>query len=205
MDTIQEARKILIEAEASLRQLMEKALKQQRYADVREIASIAQALARVNDGQMVTAVSSSEGVGDARSRRSLSPRQSSKSKGDYPRFAKDGDKLVKIGWSKRNGRSYEHRAPVSIVKDIVRQLAGRVKHGEVFVVENLIPVVDSASGAEIPAYQVYMTLAWLREVGSIEKKGRDGYVLNGAGLAGDEFEALWAEVKARQDTERIKS
>ena len=35
---------------------------------------------------------------------------------DYPRFERERDRLVKVGWSKRDRRSYEHRAPREVVE-----------------------------------------------------------------------------------------
>jgi hypothetical protein len=66
--------------------------------------------------------------------------------------------------------------PRSAVDAFLGKLTSTVKPGRVFEVESLLPVTDQA-GDEVPAYQVYVTLAWLRNVGVIEKKGRDGYVV----------------------------
>jgi len=114
----------------------------------------------------------------------------------YPRFERDGDKLVKVGWSKKKREQYEHRAPYEVVLACARHLASHALAGKVFAMENLLPVPD-ASGGEIPAYQAYLTLAWLRQAGAVEKKGRDGYVLRDESLAGDGFDKLWASLSAR--------
>ena len=55
-----------------------------------------------------------------------------------------------------------------------------------------MPVPDSAGG-EIPSYQVYLTLAWLRHVGAVEKKGRSGYVLR----SGLDLDAIWDRIPVR--------
>jgi hypothetical protein len=114
-------------------------------------------------------------------------------KSAYPRFHRDGDRLVKTGWSKKNRESYEHRAPRGTVIAFVRHLVSRVGAGEVFGIEGLLPVPDVSNG-EVPAYQVYLTLAWLRTVGAIEKKGRDGYRLVSDGLAEKRLDEYWSQL-----------
>jgi hypothetical protein len=42
-----------------------------------------------------------------------------------------------------------------------------------------------------------MTLAWLRDLGLVQKKGRDGYVLRDSRIDGDAFNELWEHVPNR--------
>lgn len=115
---------------------------------------------------------------------------------DYPRFEKDGRRLVKLGWSKKNKKAYEHRVPHETVVGFVHHLSSIVDQGQVFEVEKILPVRDS-SGDEIPAYQIYVTLAWLRESGAVEKKGRDGYVLRDGSLPDGGVDKYWESLPAR--------
>jgi hypothetical protein len=204
MGNIQDARGILSDAETSLRQLMESALREQRYADVGEIAGLADGIARLLQGRIgaqqqvpqtspVTAMANIPVTAS-----SLVPRRSSKSPtSEYPRFERDDDKLVKIGWSKKNKATYEHRAPHEAIIAFGRHLSGNVTEGKVFAVEDLLPVPDVANGGEIPAYQVYLMLAWLQHVGAIAKKGRDGYVLRRGGLGIGTLDSFWASLPTR--------
>ena len=202
MGTIQDARGVLANAEASLRQLMESALREQRYVDVAEIAGLADGVARLSQGRafeqpppVQTVASPVAGIS---TQGGSSPMKIGKlRRNGYPRFECDGGKLVKIGWSKKNTAAYEHRAPREAVVAFVRQLSGSVAEGKVFAVEDVLPVPDLANGGEIPAYQVYLTLAWLRDVGAIAKKGRDGYLLRRGGLANGALEKFWASLPAR--------
>ena len=36
-------------------------------------------------------------------------------------------------------------------------------------------------GIDVPDYQAYLCLAWLRTIGAVEQRGREGYTMNGAG------------------------
>ena len=40
--------------------------------------------------------------------------------------------------------------------------------------EDVLPLHDEEH-AEIPSYQVYLSLAWLREIRAVAQHGRDGY------------------------------
>ncbi|MCA9305050.1 MAG: hypothetical protein KDA16_00830 [Phycisphaerales bacterium] len=119
-------------------------------------------------------------------------------KRDYPRFERDDDKLVKVGWSKKHREEYEHRAPRDAVNAFVRHLGSAVSEGHLFIVENLMPVLGVNGDDEVPAYQVYLTLKWLQDVGAVEKKGRDGYVLRNGALSSSGIDEYWAALPARK-------
>jgi hypothetical protein len=201
MGTIQEAKRILVEAEGSLRHLIEQGLREQRYGDVAEIAVLAEGLSRLLQGHRGAEDSHRDLPTAERAPKVVTP-PTKRPRGhagaaDYPRFERDGDKLIKIAWSKKNKAAYEHRAPREAVIAFARHLSGTVSEGKVFVVEDLMPVPDVANGGEIPAYQIYLTLGWFRRIGVVEKKGRDGYVLRRAALGDGALDRLWAGLPAR--------
>ena len=203
MSTIQAARTLLRQSESSLRQLIEAALRDQRYADVAEIAALADGLSRLleptsgrtqDSGQVSPSLEATRSPPVvAASRKQKASRKTSSSRSGYPRFRRDGDRLVKIGWSKKNKSEYEHRVPRSAVDAFLGKLTSTVKPGRVFEVESLLPVTDQA-GDEVPAYQVYVTLAWLRDVGVIEKKGRDGYVVEDSDTTRRGVDDYWKQL-----------
>ena len=203
MTTIQRARAVLAQAQASLHELLREALEQQRFGDVAEIAQIADAVAallRDRSSRVVPQPSASPSSLPSRTERGSSKSRAvekgSASK-DYPRFEKDGDKLVKIGWSKKHRDQYEHRAPRAAALTVVQHLASHAEDGQLFAIEDLLPVQDIANG-ELPAYQVYLVLAWLRKTGVIEKKGRDGYILRSKATLDDGLGELWDNLPTRQ-------
>lgn len=96
----------------------------------------------------------------------------------YPRFEREGDNMVKIGWSKTARTEYEHRAPRRAVDAMLHAIVGAGAPGVVFTVERLLPVLDPYDRSEIPGYQVYLALAWFRTEGIVEQHGREGYSLS---------------------------
>jgi hypothetical protein len=116
----------------------------------------------------------------------------------FPRFEREGDRLVKIGWSKKNKSTYEHRASQDAVFAVGRHLLSATPAGSTFTMEEISPVPD-LSDAEIPSYQVYLTLAWLRHTGTIEKKGCDRYLVRHLASADRELEQLWGRLPQYAD------
>ncbi len=96
-------------------------------------------------------------------------------KGDYPRFFRRGEQLVKIGWSKKEKAEYEHKAPRRVVDALTAAIARRSGNGKLFTVEDLLPLKDPQDGGEMPGYQVYVALAWLKSTGLVKQHGRQGY------------------------------
>jgi len=114
----------------------------------------------------------------------------------YPLFYKDRDILVKIGWSKSQGGEYEHRAPKAAVDSLAGELM-RVATGKPTSMEALLPLRDSR-GSELPSYQAYLALAWLRGGGAIQRHGQDGYSLTPEFSDSEAIAKLWS----RLSTER---
>ena len=203
MGNIQAARELLGEAAESINRLIEKAVAELKYDEVKELADLADGLAKLLRGEaMPEAPRNTVGTIDRQSPPSAPPipnrpKQPSSKKSQYPWFGRNADRLVKVGWSKKNKKEYEHRVPREAAMAFVHHLADHVTNGTVFDVEGLLPVVD-ASGEEIPAYQIYVTLAWLRDMNVIEKKGRDGYVLSDKEQLRGEVDGLWNSLRTRE-------
>ena len=204
MGTVNEARQVLVVAEGRLRQLIERGVREQRYGEVAEIAGLAQGVAALLQGRAPVLSTSFPVVSAERRQRggpgvAVPSRESVARSGKpgYPRFERDGDKLVKVGWSKKNKAAYEHRAPREAVVAFSRHLSRSVQEGKLFAVEDLLPVPDPATSGELPAYQVYLVLAWLRHVGAIDKRGRDGYVLRRSGLSDAILDEHWERLPVR--------
>lgn len=111
----------------------------------------------------------------------------------YPRFLRDGDRLVKIAWSKKERRQYEHRAPQIIIQTLLGAVRKRKGEGKLFQAAEVLPLTN-ANGEEYPSYQSYLTLSWLRQAGIITKKGRDGYVLKIGAATPEKVGRLWASL-----------
>ena len=115
--------------------------------------------------------------------------------GEYPRFERDGDRLIKIGWSKRDERVYEHRAPRETVFVVTSALSSK-RSKKVFTMDQVLPLNDNA-GHEIPSYQAYLASAWLRSIGVVQRRGKDGYAVANGSLESSKVERLWNDIPAR--------
>jgi hypothetical protein len=103
----------------------------------------------------------------------------------YPLFFKQGSRLVRVAWSKSERAEYEHKAPLTVLKALAAIVRERGRDGRVFLGEELFPVLDD-EGGEVPEYQVYASLALLKQVGLVEQHGRKGYsVARPVQLAGE--------------------
>lgn len=215
MDITQRSYRVVRDAEVALRSLIEEALREQRYSEVSHVAQLADRVASLHNTQATPAPSinrnpaekskkiapkdAKTSVASAKSDAQRNSKKNSTSqKLTYPRFERDRDRLIKVGWSKKNKESYEHRAPREAVVAFVRHLSNQIKPNEVFSMDEILPVPDNTTGESVPDYQSYLTLAWLRDVKAIEKKGRDGYVLRINSLSNEHLDDLWNNLRERK-------
>lgn len=213
---------VIQEAEAELRRLIGEALGSQSYRDVGLIASMADKLAAIHrdvdlekgrmpsgdpaaaesrPGSMPLLVMETPAVygrsraSKTRIRPRRSPSQVAAADG-YPKFLRDGDRLVKIGWSKQDERAYEHKAPRVAVSLFVEKVRETVPPATVFSMDRFLPLRD-ANQQEIPSYQAYAVMAWLRSSGAIERRTKEGYSYTAGALDAERVEQLWLSLPER--------
>jgi len=92
----------------------------------------------------------------------------------YPRFSRQNDQLVKTGWSRKQKREYQHKAPKAVVELLASVLASLPGPRLTATTDDIFPLLE-ADGTEVPSYQSYLCLAWMRHVGLIVQEGRQGY------------------------------
>jgi hypothetical protein len=114
----------------------------------------------------------------------------------YPRFKREDDTLVKIGWSKSDKATYEHRSPRSILQNLARRIQEVGGNGLRFTTEQLLPLLDE-KGAELPSYQCYLCLAWLVADGLVDRHGRQGYTLHVQGDLNEAIDVAWQSLPKR--------
>jgi hypothetical protein len=96
----------------------------------------------------------------------------------YPQFFRNGDILVKIAWSKTHKGEYEHKAQFGVVRDLITAIRHSASKNGRFAMESLLPLRSSVGGQEVPSYQTYLCLAWLRAQGLVVQHGRQGYSID---------------------------
>jgi hypothetical protein len=179
MELLDRATGLLRRTEAELRRIVSDAATAGDYASVVQVTAWARGLSemlrgvspqRVLAGRESTAITPSP----KGQRTSRTAGANATAANGYPRFFRQGDRVVRVAWSKREKKEYEHKAPAGVLRALTSSIAKKGADGRVFSMEELLPIRDS-EGGEVPAYQAYAGLALLRHVGLIEPHGRQGY------------------------------
>lgn len=208
MDTILQAAEILHRAERALQELLAKAATSGRYDELmrlgdlaREVATLvtkAGDLARTESPTDVAtnALHSAKSVSDTSGRRPLE--RTGLRKGSYPKFLRDGETIIKLGWSKTAKAEYEHKSPKPVLMHLVATLAKKLSATKKrFAMDEVLPLRDTGTGSDVPAYQAYLCLAWLRAVGIVTQHGRQGYTLTKKNAVDVRVEEYWRQLPTR--------
>jgi len=201
---MKQALDVLRDAEVKLCGLIPKALAGHRDEDAGRLMELARLLA---DARCLRAKS---GSADADTSRDPQPERKRHAKArkkrkasPYPKFFREGNALLKLGWSRKSRSEYEHRASrdaVMAVADRVAEVASLNRTGTAsrFTVEDLGDVRMAEADEPISGCQVYLCIAWFRRAGLIIQHGRRGYTLP---IAPAKFPAkvrsAWGELRDR--------
>jgi hypothetical protein len=115
---------------------------------------------------------------------------------DEPQFERDGDDLIKRGKSKSDARAYEHKAPRSVIEILLQAIRDSANKKGEFRTSRIFPLQDS-NGRDVPVYQGYLTLRWLRQIGLVERVARQRYKLDPARDAVSCVDAAWQSLQQR--------
>ena len=207
MKTKEKAAELVRELEARLQSLLAEAAKAADYEGVLSVTSLARAV-----GELAVAVEkdkapslvlqhdrslgtedrppppASRAAAQPRTKSSRKPRKKRPRRGkrrakrDTPRFFWRGGHLVKVARSKKSG-NYSHRTPEKELWSVVRAVSRLGAGNVLFTAEAMMEAVG-ADGQEVPSYQAYLVLSWLKSEALIEPEGRQGYRV----VAGDPLE-----------------
>jgi len=109
---------------------------------------------------------------------------------EYPRFYRQGDRLIRVAWSKRDRKEYEHRASLSAISATATAISKKGANGRVFSTAEILPILDT-EGEEVPAYQPYAVIALLKQAGLLDQHGRQGYSITQAENFAAAVDAVW--------------
>jgi hypothetical protein len=209
MDTIQRTKAILAEAETALASLASEAAKGAHYGaatclidSAREVHSLAVRVVQKLDSAAHESAVTDAGPDTGRRNRAaaVAARLASRAKSQrssYPKFVRQGEELVKIGWSRSEKSEYEHKCPKKVLALLAAAITRVGANGRRFPIDRVLPIADPADGRRIPDYQVYLCVAWFRELGLLVQHGRQGYSLTTKAPVGTLIEARWADVPRR--------
>lgn len=199
-DVIASARAVVRTAEASLRALMQDAVSDGQYDRVAVLAGWAERLAQIGakgptslpDRCMERGIAAA----DCSTLRTESPKTRAKSKrgtGKYPTFCRVGDALVKTAWSKSSKSEYQHQAPRDVAVTLLRRMQTLARDEELLTMDAVLPLTMD-DGSEAPAYQSYVCLAWLRDIGAVTQHGRRGYSVDSEAAVEQAVEQSWSDL-----------
>lgn len=163
--TLAKGHAALAKCESELRALLAHAASAGEYDAVIKLTSWARTVAGLIGGALPSVTEGSK----AASKRKVGTA--------YPRFERRGESLVKIGWSKREKAEYEHKAPMGAVALVADKVQKKGADGRIFQISGLLPCESTDGEVIVPDYQVYLVVAWWREIGLLEQHGRQGYSL----------------------------
>lgn len=117
----------------------------------------------------------------------------------YPKFFRDGEVLVKVGWSKRQKAEYEHRTPFRVLPLLQAALSKPGGNRRRFTMDSILPLSDEVGGGQmqVPSYQAYAALAWLKSIGLVVQHGRQGYSIPHPDQVAKTVEARWSGLPGR--------
>lgn len=197
MDSVKRAADVLHQAEANLRGLVSDAAASGDYASVVQIAAWARTvseLVQATPGQPPKTPSSAPQTQQTMAKVSTAPRRAVRPAEDaYPRFFRHGDHLIRIAWSKKEKKEYQHKAPRAVIDALTKAMVGIGSDGRVFSTDQFLPLHDSDSG-EVPSYQVYVGIALLKQAGLIDQHGRQGYSIPRMAEFKDAVESVWRKL-----------
>lgn len=193
---IDKAYRVLTEAEQALSDLIAESLREQRFGEVQAIAALAE--------RVTTALHTGTTKPEPQPRVPPSPptpptdgaaqprRKQPRRRGAtavYPQFRRDGSDLIKLGWSRKKKKEYTHRAPSVVVAAVIEALT-RQPAEERFSMGDLLASI-AASRTDVPAYQVYVVIGWLKSVTAVSGNGRTRYRCDRADISPGVFDSLW--------------
>lgn len=207
MDTLQRTVRILRESEAALAALAGDAAKEASYdtaaclidlaKDVADLASKARAHLDPAAKSLGQPVEGSQSTVSGIKTTVRSPIKGRPKKAEYPKFLREGNNLVKIGWSPSEKSEYEHKSPKEILLLLTAAVSKIGTNGRRFSMEKILPLVNPADNGHVPDYQAYLCLAWLKALGFLTQHGRQGYSLTTRAPIEPLIETHWAALPPR--------
>jgi hypothetical protein len=202
MSIIQRTENLLAETERNLVGLANEAGATRDYDQAASLIELARRIKQLGQQFRDTASKVAEAVNPLDASMKLHPAAESKvpikrrnKLGEYPRFVREGDNLVKIGWSKSQRAEYEHKSPKRLLAVLCESLTSA--NGKRIAMNKVLPLKDPMTGSAFPDYQSYVCLAWLKSAGLVTQHGRQGYSLPKGIELEKSVENLWANLATR--------
>ena len=197
MDSVKRAAGVLQQAEATLRGLVSDAAASGDYASVVQIAAWARTvseLVQAAPGQPAKSSAPTPRLQHKSGKGVPAPRRTPRPAVDeYPKFLRQGDQLIRIAWSKKEKKEYQHKMPLPVLRSLTKAMANIGADGRVFSTDQFLPIRDD-DDEEVPSYQAYVGIALLKQTGLIDQHGRQGYSIPRLAEFKEAVEAIWQKL-----------
>lgn len=196
MNNVDQALEAASDAETQVKALIAEAAMAGDYGTLDRLVVAAKAIGEAlkalgDDSISPTAPTSESTMSVAKSSAEVEKRKPRKKRKQYPKFVRSGNDLVKIGWSKKEKKEYQHKSPRSVLNALSGVLASGPADGT--TTEQLL-ATTATDGRQIPSYQIYLCIAWLRHSGVIESIGRKSYRIVIADYSTNVLDCLFSEL-----------
>lgn len=197
MECVKRAAAVLQQAEANLRGLVSEAAASGDYASVVQIAAWARTVSemvRAAPGQPAKSKAPAPHPQKKSGKAAPVPRRTPRpAVEEYPKFFRQGDQLIRIAWSKKEKKEYQHKTPLPVLRSLTKAMANIGTDGRVFATDQFLPIRDD-DGEEVPSYQAYVGIALLKQTGLIDQHGRQGYSIPRLSEFKDAVESVWKKL-----------
>ena len=174
MNAIDHAKKMITDCECALRDLLSQAALEGDYTSLEMIASWAKFMSTLPGIHEPCVVQAKQLSSNANLSQKVKP---ATVKPKYPFFKRNGNNLCKVGWSKKRKSEYKHNVSYEMLFDTINHFVKNMRLNKIYSTEELLPVTDR-NEQDIPSYQVYICIAWLKEIGILSQNGRQGYSIS---------------------------
>jgi hypothetical protein len=190
---------ILKRTEEELREAIAEAARAGEYRDVdigRSVAvNIKELCERISGNGVKSSKSVEEKEGPTSRKEQKKVARRGKPEG-LPRIEIRKGSLFRIRWSRKQRSTYEHKVPRASFDTIVNTMSALAREGSgPFMAEAVIDKINATTEDSMPAYQVYVVLAALREWNLISQVGREGY--NIPPEISEKAENMWTELTGK--------
>lgn len=187
MSTVDRAIDVLRATEETLRSLVSEATAACDYESVVRIAQWAKIVSDLRGDDVPSSGCATDESTEPK--RKIAPR-ALKKKDSNPRFYRQGESVIRIAVSKKG--EYQHKAPYAVLIALSDAMVKSGYDGRIFSTDDLLPV--KVDDTEVPAYQAYLAISLIKQVGLIDQHGRQGYSIPQLASFKDAVVAAWKKL-----------
>lgn len=163
MSFILRSNELLRGIEAELREIAQEALDTCDYGAAQSVLDLVQKVSALHDGNPSRSHQDELATDDFD--------EQQEEDAEFPRFEREHEKLVKIGWANNDAGEYRHRAQRHVIRLVLERLKSLETLGKEVRAADLKKFYHQ-DGSEVAPVQIQTVLSFLRDSGVVELSGR---------------------------------